>query len=197
MSHRILRTLRERKCLDVYTIAGICRLSISEVWRILRELEDRRMVVIEDDRVCIREYVVGEEELAEEVVNVMVKEGYEVISRLQEKDYYEVLVAPSRLLRAKGIHIAFYIRVLAGRIPLQRLIVNCKELCRRASSSSVQAQLRGRARIVVPLLVVKRGAKRVIEGVMVIPITLLHTIASSPSALEYEPYIRRYYISSS
>ncbi len=198
---RVLRVLREsarkgRPCLGVAMVAGLARLTPSEVRAAAEELEARGLARINGDRVCYN----GALDRAEEVLlNPLISRVLEYISSRRDIVYGVEEVRGSipfvDIIIARRDGIVFLIR-LVRREPLERLVAIARKLAkiaRHVAEGKEELPVRRLAlRMVVPVLVGEHGASRIIEGVVFKPADRLVELVLNPWPEINHPLIRAY-----
>ncbi len=194
--NRVIRLLESSGgCMSYHRLLAEARLAPSELREVIDVLELERRGFYDGEKVCL---TVGGEALDEflgDVVRALRAEGFVVKDVRGLVRGGDVIAVPGRLLRVKGVEVGFLVRVVMGHVPPQRLQAEASRAARAAERLAREWRSLlelAPPQVLVPLLVVKRGARRLVEGVPVVPFTLLRSVVSSPSQLLADPLLRFY-----
>ena len=198
---RVLRALREsakkgRPCLGIAVIAGLARLTPSETWAVVEELEARGLVRISGDRVC---YTGALDRVEEIFLGPLISRVLERIRSRRDVIHSAEAVRGSvpfaDIVIARRDGIIFLVR-LVKREPPERLVAIARKLAkvaRRVAEGKEELPIgRLAPRIIVPVLVSEHGAPRIIEGVVFKPAEKLFELVLNPWPEINHPLTRVY-----
>ena len=200
---RVLRVLRERarkgsSCVTIPVLAGLTRLTPSEVRAIVDELASRRLVVVSGDRVCYTG-LLGPQQDVGLVLSRELRRALEKIRARRDIIYSLEVVAGSLpfidLVIARRDGIVFLVKVVK-REPSERLVAIARKvarIARRVAEGKEKLPLSHLpVRVVVPVLVADYGAPRLVEGVLFKPALGLVDLVFSPEPEISHPLVRIY-----
>ncbi len=192
---RILRdlSLRGKKCVRLVTLLSMTRLTPSELEKALLELEAKGLIVFSGPEVVCYVGFFGDHSTSSAEMLSAIKE----LGRLKRFiDYVRdvrgaIIGADAIVARRDGI--CFVVRIATGKLPPERLVAEARRLVRVAQrllsewNSIIGTR---KPRLVIPVVLYRRGAQRLIDGVLATNITRFRELVVDPSPLLSDPRIR-------
>ncbi len=198
--------MRGRRCVDRVTLLARLRLTPGELDEALEVLEREGVVAVGVSEVCYT----GALEALEDRAYMEIVEEVRGLTRLRSivayvKDARGVLPHIDVIVsRRDGV--GFAARVLTGRLPPERLVAEAKHVARTVARLAEEPNMWEECcmglkppNTLVPVIVIRRGAPRVVEGVPVRPLDMFLSLVRDPSPLLADPVVRVYrvaYVSS-
>ena len=190
--------LRGRRCVPRSVLLARLRLTPSELEEALSELEAAGVVAIGEAEVCYTGALEPPEDPAYEEVAARVRGLARLRSVVAWVREVRGLVPHLDFVVSRRDGVAFAARIASGRLPAERLVAEARHVAasaRRLSSGELWEECcpgQQRPRLLVPVVVVKRGAPRLVEGVPVRPLEAFLQLVRDPSPLLADPAVRVY-----
>ena len=181
-------------CVSRSWLLSTLRLTPSELEEALNQLELRGIVFVDSrGRVCFTAHVEAGAGLVEMVMSIFRDSGYDVEDMRGVLAGVDIVASPGKILRARGRQVGFAVACVAGKVPPQRIVVTAKKVARVAARLSREWHSLSRLRPpkhLLPIVVLKRGAKRVVEGVLVVSLEELKRVIFDPTPYVLDPVLR-------
>ncbi|HIP65551.1 MAG TPA: hypothetical protein EYH08_03385 [Pyrodictium sp.] len=181
-------------CISRSQLLSTLRLTPSELEEALNQLELRGIVFVDSKgRVCFTVHVEASADLVEMVTSIFRDNGYDVEDVRGVLAGVDILASPGKILRARGRQVGFVVACVAGKIPPQRLVVTAKKVAKAAARLSREWHSLSKLKppkYLLPIVVLKRGAKRVVEGVPVVSLDELKRVIFDPTPYILDPILR-------
>ncbi len=196
-----LRRLAERgrRCLPRSLLLARLRLTPSELEEALERLEREGVVAVGEQEVCYTGAIEAHEDLSYEEVAAALRRLAGLRSIVSWWREVRGVVPHVDLVIVRRDGVGFALRVVTGRLPPERLVAEVRHVARAARRLAEDDNLweeccpgARRPRLLVPLVVLRRGAPRLVEGVPVYPLERAEQVIRDPSPLLSDPAVRVY-----
>jgi len=181
-------------CVSRPRLLSTLRLTPSELEEALNQLELRGVIFVDSKgRVCFTAHVEASADLVETVASIFRSSGYDVEDMRGVLVGVDILASPGKILRAQGRNVGFAVACVAGKVPPQRLVVTAKNVAKVAARLSKEWRSLSKLKPpkhLLPIVVLKRGAKRVVEGVPVVSLEELKRVIFDPTPYVLDPVLR-------
>ncbi|HIQ55726.1 MAG TPA: hypothetical protein EYH59_03450 [Pyrodictium sp.] len=181
-------------CVSRSRLLSTLRLTPSELEEALNQLELRGIIFVDSrGRVCFTAHVEASAGLVEVVASILRDSGYDVEDVRGVLAGVDIVASPGRVLRIRERQVGFVIACIAGKVPPHRLVVAAKKVARVAARLSREWRKLSRLnppKHLLPVVVLRRGAKRVVEGVLVVSLEELKRLIFDPTPYVLDPVLR-------
>ncbi len=192
------QALRGRRCIRRSTVMARLRLTPSELEDALNLLEKEGVVAVGEVEVCYTGALEAPEDPAYEEAAEAIRRLSALRSVVAWVKEVRGLVPHVDFIVVRRDELGFAIRVAAGRLPVERLVTQARHVAasarRLAAGEWWDDCCPGQMlpETLVPVVAVKRGAPRLVEGVPVQPLERLQMIVRDPAPLLADPALRVY-----
>ena len=181
-------------CVSRSRLLSTLRLTPSELEEALNQLERRGTVFVDSrGRVCFTAHVEASASLVEVVMTIFSDSGYDVEDVRGVLAGVDLLASPGKVLRERGRQVGFAVACVAGKVPPQRIVVTARKVAKAAAKLSKEWHSLSRLRPpkhLLPIVVLKRGTKRIVEGVLVVSLEELKQAILDPTPYVLDPALR-------
>jgi hypothetical protein len=190
---------RGKRCTSRSTLLARLRLTPSELEEALEELEREGVVAVGETEVCYTGAIEPHEDLAYEEMLKPLRRTAELRTIVQWYRVTRGLLPHVDMVLVRRDGTGFALRLVTGRLPPERLVAEARHLARISRRLMEDDELwasccegLARPKQLVPIVVVQRGAPRLVEGVPVQPLERARQLIIDPSPVLSDPLVRTY-----